>query len=188
MDIDITRITYFDRSGTTSGHEPGESLRFADGPGVIAEIDIDAAPPAVWALVTDVNLPARFSTEFLGAQWAGSERGEGSVFHGRNQHPAIGEWTVPCFVDACDEPRSFGWRTSDPDNPGARWRFDLEPRDVGTRLRFSYTIGPGPSGITMAMEANPGKEARVLRRRLGEMQVNMQRTVEGIKQLAESPR
>jgi nitroreductase len=179
-------ITYFDRFGTTFEHGPGESLRFEDGPGVIAEIDVDAAPPAVWALVTDLDLPARFSTEFMGAQWASDQRGVGAVFHGRNQHQAVGEWTVPCFVDACDEPHSFGWRTSDPDNPGARWRFDLEARDGGTRLRFSYVIGPGPSGTTMAIGAHPGKEARVLRRRLGEVHANMQRTVEGIKQLAEA--
>ena len=47
-------------------------------------------------------------------------------------------------------------------------------------------MGPGPSGTTMAITANPGKEARVLRRRLNEVQANMQRTVEGIKQLAEA--
>src|SRR5438105_4108894 len=31
-------ITYFDRFGTTSEHGPGETLRFEDGPGAIAEI------------------------------------------------------------------------------------------------------------------------------------------------------
>jgi len=181
-------ITYFDRFGLTSEVGPGTELRFEDHPGVVAEVDIEASPAAVWALVTDVNLPARFSTEFLGAEWQSDERGVGSVFEGRNHHPAIGEWSVPCTVDAYDEPRSFGWRTSDPDHPGARWRFDLEPGAGRTRLRFSYVIGPGPSGTTMAITANPGKEARVLRRRLGEVQANMQRTVEGIKQLAEAAR
>jgi nitroreductase len=179
-------ITYFDRFGTTFEHGPSEAILFADGPGATAEVDIAAAPSTVWALVTDLNLPAQFSTEFIGAQWAGDERGVGAVFHGRNQHPAFGEWTVPCFVDAYDEPRAFGWRTSAPDYPGARWRFDLEPRDGGTRLRFSYTIGPGPSGATMAIAANPGKESRVLRRRLNEVYANMQRTVTGIQQIAEA--
>jgi nitroreductase len=179
-------ITYFDRFGTTYERGPAEVLRFEDGPGAVAEVDIAAAPATVWALVTDLNLPARFSTEFLGAEWAGDERGVGAVFHGRNQHPARGEWTVPCTVDTYDEPRAFGWRTSDPDTPGARWRFDLEPRDGGIRLRFSYVIGPGPSGITIAMEANPGKHDRVLRRRIDEVYANMGRTVEGIKRLAEA--
>jgi len=179
-------ITYFDRFGTTSEHGPAESLRFDDGPGVVAEIDIAAPPSLVWPLVTDLNLPARFSTEFLGAEWAGDERGVGAMFHGRNQHPAVGEWTVPCFVDAWDEPRAFGWRTSSADSPGARWRFDLEPRDRGTRLRFSYVMGPGASGTTAAITANPGKESRVLRRRLDEVYANMSRTVAGIKEIAEA--
>jgi nitroreductase len=179
-------ITYFDRFGTTSERGPGETLRFDDGPGAVAEVDIAAAPSVVWPLVTDLNLPARFSTEFIGAEWAGAERGVGAVFRGRNTHPAFGEWVVPCFVDAYDEPRAFGWRTSDADTPGARWRFDLAPRDGGTRLRFSYVIGPGPSGTTTAIAAHPGKENRVLRRRLDEVYANMCRTVAGVKQIAEA--
>jgi uncharacterized protein YndB with AHSA1/START domain len=178
-------ITYFDRFGITFESGPGETLRFDDGPGAVAEIDIDASPAVVWELVTDVNLPARFSSEFLGAEWEHDRRGMGAVFHGRNQHRAVGEWTIPCIVDAYDEPRAFVWRTSDPDHPGARWRFDLEPAGGRTRLRFSYVMGPGPSGTTMAIAANPGKEARVLRRRLDEVHANMRRTVEGIKEFAE---
>jgi uncharacterized protein YndB with AHSA1/START domain len=165
---------------------PSEELRFDGGPGAVAEVDIAAGPSTVWSLVTDLNLPARFSSEFIGAEWAGDERGVGAVFRGRNRHPAVGEWEVPCFVDAYDEPLVFGWRTSDPDNPGARWRFDLLPREGGTRLRFSYAIGPGPSGTTIAITANPGKESRVLRRRLNEVYANMCRTVAGVKELAEA--
>ncbi|MBV9595898.1 MAG: nitroreductase family protein [Chloroflexi bacterium] len=178
-------ITYFDRFGTTAERGPSAELSFDDGPGAIVEIDIGARPARVWSLVTDLNLPARFSTEFVGAEWASDARGVGATFHGRNQHPAIGQWTVTCFVDAWEEPRAFGWRTSDPNNPGARWRFDLEAGGGGTRLRFSYIIGPGPSGTTRALSNNPGRESRVLRRRIDEVHANMQRTVEGIKQLAE---
>ena len=140
----------------------------------------------MWALVTDINVPGRFSTEFLGAEWAGDERGLGAVFHGRNQHAAIGEWTVPCFVDTFEEGRAFGWCTSDVEQPGARWKFELDASVGRTRLRFSYVIGPGRSGTSRAIEMNPGKEERVLRRRLGEVQANMERTVQGIKTLAEA--
>ena len=101
-------------------------------------------------------------------------------------HPAIGEWSIECFVDVCDEQRSFGWSTSDPAAPGALWRWDLEPLGGLTRLRFTYELGPGPSGTTAAITANPGKEARVLQRRLRDVRANMQRTVEGLKQLAEA--
>ena len=107
------------------------------------------------------------------------------MFIGRNQYRSIPEWSLPCYVDVHDEPRSFGWRTADRDHPGARWRFDLEQIPGGTRLRYHYVMGPGTSGTSMAIEANPDKHVRIVRRRLDEMKVNMQRTVEGIKQLAE---
>src|SRR4029453_7433058 len=42
-------ITYFDRFGLTSESGPGDTLRFADGPGAIVEPDIDASAAAVWA-------------------------------------------------------------------------------------------------------------------------------------------
>ena len=178
-------ITYFDRYGTTSAAGPGDTLRFDDGPGLIAEADIAASPATVWALITDIDLPSQFSNEFLGAVWDSDARGIGAVFHGRNQHPAIGEWTIPCFVDTWVEHRAFGWCTSDPERPGAHWCFELEPSAGRTRLRFSYVIGPGQSGTTRAITMNPGKEARVLRRRLNDVQANMQLTVNGIKALAE---
>lgn len=180
-------IAYFDRFGTTAAVGPSDALCFEDGLGILVETDIDASSASVWPLVTDIELPAQFSDEFLGATWDSEARGVGAVFHGRNQHAAIGEWTIPCFVDAWVEPREFGWSTVDPENSGARWRFELEPSAGRTRLRFSYLIGPGSSGTTRAITNYPGKEARVLRRRLNDVQANMQRTVEGIKTLAEGP-
>ncbi|MFV0260441.1 MAG: nitroreductase family protein [Acidimicrobiales bacterium] len=178
-------ITYFDRFGTTAESGPAGSLRFEDSPGLVVEIDIDAAPSVVWPLITDIDLPARFSEEFIGAEWDGEERGLGAVFHGRNYHEALGEWSVACFVDTYQEGSSFGWRTSDREHPGARWRFDLEPVGSGTRLRFHFSFGPGPSGTTAAIARFPDKEPRVLRRRLNEVGANMQKTVDGIKRIAE---
>ena len=180
-------ITFFDRFGVSSERGPSETVRFDDGPGVTIEIDIDASTRTIWALITDIEVATRFSEESLGATWQDDKRGLGAVFTGRNQHPAIGEWTLPCHVDAYEEQRSFGWCTSDPDNPGARWRFDLEQIPSGARLRFHYTMGPGRSGTSAAIKANPDREARVINRRIGEVKANMQRTLTGIKQLAETP-
>jgi nitroreductase len=164
-------ITFFDRYGATSERGPADTMRFEDG---------------VWRLVSDLDLPAQFSNEFLGAEWDSDARGVGASFVGRNTHPALGEWTVRSYVDAWEERRCFGWRTSDMDNPGARWRFTIEPAAGRSRLRFSYVLGPGRSGTTMALDANPGKEVRVLQRRIGDVRANMTRTVEGIKALAEA--
>lgn len=181
-------ITYFDRFGTTFERGPGPMLRFEDGPGAIAEIDIAAPASLLWSLISDIDVATRFSTESQGAEWQGPERGLGARFTGRNRHDIAGEWELPCTVDVYDEPTSFGWRTSDPERPGARWRFDLEPAGTKTRLRFRYTMGPGASGTTAAITSKPDKEGRILRRRLDEVQANMQRTVEGIRDAAESAR
>ena len=81
----------------------------------------------------------------------------------------------------------FGWRTSDRDNPGARWRFDLEQIPTGTRLRYRYVMGPGWSGTSAAIESKPDKHARIVNRRLAAVQSNMQRTIEGITRLAGQP-
>ena len=178
-------ITYFDGFARTFESGPSTPVKFSDGPGTVAEVDIDAPPDRVWPLVTDIQLPARFSEEFTGAVWVDDGPALGAVFEGSNTHAAIGEWTVRCHVHAFESGVSFGWSTEPEDAPGARWRFDLEPNTGGTRLRFSLVLGPGQSGITAAIDAMPDKESRIVHRRIGEHHANMQRTVEGIKQLAE---
>lgn len=165
---------------------PSDPVCLADQPGTWVEVTIAAPAQRVWELVSDIDLPARFSDEFLGATWRSDDVGPGACFVGRSRHPSIGEWEAESFVEAYEEGRSFGWATSDPANPGARWRFDLEAEGSSTTLRYSMSMGPGPSGISAAIAAMPDKEARILRRRVGEHHANMLRTVKGIKALAES--
>lgn len=180
-------VTYFDRWGEVWEHR-ADTLTLADGPGVVAEIDIDAPRDKVWSLVTDVGLPAEFSSELHHASWAEGSDGPvlGAQIVGTNRHDAIGEWQTTSHVVACDEPTAFAWNVGDPDDPGARWRFDLEPlHGRRTRLRMSVTLGPGPSGLSPAIEARPDKETAILTRRQGEHRANMHATVAGIKARAE---
>jgi nitroreductase len=179
---DARDITYVNGFGRIYESGPSEPVTLADGPGVVVETDVKAPLSRVWELVTDISMPAAFSEEFLGAEWADGATGPaiGAKFVGRNVHDAIGEWEVPCFVDVCDDKRAFGWVTSDPDNPGARWRFELEPIAGAVRVRFKLLLGPGPSGITRVIDAKPELEPRVLDRRLGEHSANMQRVIDGL--------
>lgn len=165
---------------------PSDPVCLADAPGTWVERDVEAPAGVVWSLVTDIDLPARFSEEFLGASWQDEGPAPGATFVGRNRHPALGEWEVVSFVDVYDEGRSFGWATIDPADPGSRWRFDLDPQEDGTRVRFSASIGPGPSGVSIAIASMPDKEPRILARRLREHHANMVRTVEGIAVVAEA--
>ncbi len=67
----------------------------------------------------------------------------------------------------------------------ATWRFEIEPTGTGCVLRQSAQMGPGPSGLTPAIEARPDKEELIIERRLDEWRANMRATVDGIKHLAE---
>ena len=133
--------------------------------------------------MTDIEIGARFSEEFVGARWADGVTGPalGVEFIGSNRHPRIGEWGVRCFIDRFVEHAEFGWVTSDPDNPGARWGFELSSVAGATRLRHTLTLGPGPSGIDAAIAQMPDKEGRIIFVRLEEHRANMQRVVDGIK-------
>ncbi|MEL7207128.1 MAG: nitroreductase family protein [Actinomycetota bacterium] len=184
------QITYLDGFARTFERGPSDPVSLADGPGTVAEVDIKAPIAKIWELVTDISQSGRFSGECTGAEWDEGHDGPalGAVFTGSNQHDAIGEWTVPCFVDYFEPMTKFGWCTSDVDNPGARWRFDLEAIAGCVRLRHRVSLGPGPSGISAAIESMPDKEPRILERRMQEHFANMTAVVEGIKQLAEEGR
>jgi len=163
-------------------------LRYRDSPTTEAELLIEAPPEDVWTLVSDIRLPARFSSEFQGADWLDGVTAPrlGARFVGRNSHPAIGGWETTCVITAFEPGRLFGYAVGDPENPSSQWRFTLEPQASGTRLTQWMCMGPARSGINIAIDAMPEKEARILRRRLDEHRSNMEATLQGIKEIAES--
>ena len=158
--------------------------RYADRPGTELDIDIAAPPADVWELVSDINVPARFSGEFLGAEWL-DEPGPGARFEGRNARQGS-EWTTTSTVSSYEPSVGFGWTVGELDNPTATWEFQIEPAGTGSRLRMLATMGPGPSGVSSAIERRPDKEERIIELRLEEWRVNMQATLQGIKELAEA--
>jgi uncharacterized protein YndB with AHSA1/START domain len=163
-------------------------LRYADCPGAEVEIDIQAAPEVVWRLVSDIELPARFSSEFRGAEWldGASRPALGARFVGHNHHPAIGEWDTTATVVEFEPGRVFGWVIGDPEAPSASWRFSLQPVGAATRLTQEMTMGPARSGINLAIDAMPEKESKILHRRLAEHRANMEANLRGIKDATEA--
>lgn len=164
-------------------------LRYQDRPSVEVEIVIDAAPEDVFALVTDIEVPARFSSEFRGAEWIEGATGPevGARFVGRNEHPAAGEWQTTCTVTEYDPPSVFAYEVGGmSDQPGTTWRFTLTPEEGGrTRLAQFMQMGPGRSFINAAIDAMPEKESRILNRRVHEHRDNMTATLAGMKRLLE---
>ena len=162
-------------------------MRMSDRPTAEAEVFVDAPPERVWEFVTDLDLLASWSSEYQGGEWLDRASGPalGARFRGRNRHDVIGEWESVSYVVEYEPHRVFAWAVSDPDNPAAVWRFELTPHERGTRVRQRAQMGPGPSGLTAAIERMPDKEERIIAQRLREHTANMTATLEGIKAVAE---
>ena len=178
-------ITWFDRWGRTTQRPAEGPVVHADGPGVTVEVDVKAPPTDVWPYISDIQLPARFSDEFRGAEWLSDTAEVGATFLGRNQNENLGDWEVTCYVAGYEENRVFAWNAGDAEDPSAQWRFELIPLAGSTRLRFSMVLGPGPSGLTAVIDAMPDKEAKIIANRQKHQAANMRRTIEGIRDLVE---
>ncbi|MFA3878614.1 SRPBCC family protein [Streptomyces sp. MMCC 100] len=165
---------------------------------VQCDVWIGAAVRRVWDLVTDIHLPARLSPELQRVAWLdGALRpAVGARFEGHNSHPLLGEWRTVSHVVRLDEHRAFGWAVVDEDGrfgepaggPAealASWRYELEAEGDGTRLRQEAVLGPGRNGVTLAVERRPDRREEILAFRVGELRAGMEKTLAGIKELAE---
>jgi uncharacterized protein YndB with AHSA1/START domain len=161
--------------------------RDADTPTVEASTWIDADPARVWSLVSDIALMPAFSDELKAVEWAEGSDGPrvGARFIGHNKHDAFGQWDSTSQIVACDQPHEFAWAVGEPDDPAAMWRFRLAPRDGGTVLNYWMQMGPGRSGLSVAIESMPDKEQKIVFVRLREFEGAIGNTLAAIKRLAE---
>lgn len=161
--------------------------RYADKPTVEASTWIDADPAKVWNLVSDIKLMPTLSNELQAVEWAEGCDGArvGARFIGHNRNEAFGQWSSTSQIVACDRPREFAWAVGAPENPAASWRFRLTPRDGGTDLSYWMQMGPGRSGLSVAIDAMPDKEQKIVFVRLRELEAAIGKTLATIKRLAE---
>lgn len=184
-------ITYFDHWGRTyEERDETQERHMAEGPGAVYETEVDAPASVVWDLISDITVSSRFSEEHVKSEWAeGWSAPElGARFIGTNQHKAIGEWQTTSTITELEPNVRFGWAVGDDEaSAAARWRFEIdELHGRRCRLRETVRLGPGPSGLTPAIEAMPDKEPLIISRRQEEHLANMKRCVDGIKALAEA--
>ena len=168
---------------------------YADTPVVAAQIDIKAPPERVWPLVSDIFLMPGLSGELQEVAWLDGVTGPavGCRFAGRNANAALGSWETVSTVVECDEPRCFAWVVGDPAHPSTTWRFTLRPNApdgagpdmAGTVLEQWMQMGPARSGLSLAIDAMPDKEAKIVFVRLRELEGCMTRNLAAIKKLAE---
>ena len=182
-----SEIVWFDRWGYTKENLGDSESLIAALPGVTVEVDIAASPERVWDLVSDINISARFSNEFQGAEWVDSDGPrEGASFIGHNKRTDVNrEWDTTSWVVACDPPLVFAWNVNDRDAPSAQWRFELEKIPGGTRLRQRLVIGPSLSATGHAMKDNPDQAEQILASRQEQHRGNMALNLNGIKETAE---
>jgi uncharacterized protein YndB with AHSA1/START domain len=162
-------------------------MKLSEAPGTAASVHIQAPPDRVWAVATDLPRFGQWSPENRGGRWLDGADGQsvGHRFEGTQEHPAVGTWTTVATIVECDPCVRYSWIVGTADDPGATWLFTFEATDDGTRLDQRVTIGPGPSGISVAIEAMPDKEDRILQRRLEEHDRGMAAVLDGIKHAAE---
>ena len=144
---------------------------YADCPAVAAEITIDAPPERVWGMVSDIFLMPRLSSELQEVAWLDGATGPaaGRRFTGRNAN----EYQRDVGDDQHDHrvrPAALlhldgrGSRPSDR-LPGG------SPCGLTGRARCSSSgreMGPGRSGLSIAIDAMPEKEQKIVFVRLRE--------------------
>ncbi|WP_406431096.1 SRPBCC family protein [Streptomyces sp. NBC_00631] len=162
--------------------------RYADRPTVEVETWIDAPPATVWALVSDIGLMPEMSGELRSVAWLDGAAGPavGARFVGRSEHEAFGKWETTSHVIECEPESVFAWAVQDPCEPSAVWRFRLRPKDGGTELSQWMQLGPGRSGLSVAIDRMPDKEQKIVFVRLREFERGITATLAQIKKRAEA--
>jgi hypothetical protein len=161
--------------------------RYADLPTVEVSAWIEAPPEHVWRLVSDIGLMPGLSRELQSVEWLDgvSQPAVGARFLGRSKHDALGEWSTTSYVVQHEPCRVFAWAVGDPEQPSATWRFTLGREPGGTALSQWVRLGPGRSGLSIAIDQMPDKEQKIVFVRMREFEESMTRTLAAIKTLAE---
>jgi uncharacterized protein YndB with AHSA1/START domain len=143
-------------------------------------VPVAASPARVWELVSDPATPACYSDELRSASWVeGTGHGLGSTIDGHNRRGDF-EWTTQSTVIVCEEPHMFSWVVGDVVDPVATWTFEIEPSGSSATLKESVILHDSESVLRSALEREPDRAQEILAKRLGEIRVGMQLTVDGI--------
>lgn len=164
-------------------------MRYRDLPSIEVSARMSATPEAVWAVLSDITFPCRFSPELQDVAWADGDAAAppviGRRFRGRSINDALGEWTTEAEILELEPLRRFVWHTIVDGETSARWGFEIDPTSDGVIVRQWGRMGPGLNGITMAIAAMPDKEPRIIAGRLREWSEAMRANLDGLRQLLE---
>lgn len=158
-------------------------MRYRDQPTVEVTQLVACDVATAWGHVTDITLSARCSTELQSVEWLDGADGVrvGARFRGRSHHDALGTWETVCEVSEVEDERRWVYNVIGPEGVSASWGFEVEATSRGTLIRQWARMGPGPSGLSFGIAAQPDKEARIVSRRLSEWQQGMQANLDWIR-------
>ena len=109
---------------------------------------VDAAPEAVWDLVTDVTRIGEFSPETFEARWTRGSTGPvvGAFFKGHVKRNGVGPtyWSL-CEVTACVPNEVFEFAVGFEGTKLTNWGYRLEPAGDGTRVTEYFRLQPTPA-------------------------------------------
>jgi uncharacterized protein YndB with AHSA1/START domain len=91
---------------------------------------IEAAPEAVYAIVTDIAQMGRLSPECTGGRWLDDATGPavGARFKGSNKR-GVARWSTTNRVVEAEPGQVFSFETNE---SGTRWTYRMEPDGTGT--------------------------------------------------------
>jgi hypothetical protein len=176
-------------------------MRYAEGPSTHADVVVEATQEAVWNLLVDVEGQVAWSRELQRVEWVERASGPavGASFLGYNKNDLLGEWRTLSRIVEFEQGRVLSWVVVDVDRqfclpltsdvePMATWRYDLEPVAGGVFLRGSVRIGPGRSGLSLAIDRMPEREQELVAYRVEQLRRSIQATLKALKAGAEQGR
>lgn len=130
------------------------------------EVSRTIAAPAeqLYDMVSDLPRMGEWSPENQGGKWIKGATGPavGARFQGVNAHGSK-RWTTTCVIEQADRGKAFAFRVNVGPIKVARWTYDFEPAEGGTRVTESWTdqrnwfaklAGGKASGVTDRLAHN----------------------------------
>lgn len=147
------------------------------------QMHIDAPAETVWAILADVERMGEWSPECYRVEWLDGARSPATVgarFRGWNRFGML-RWSMLCRVTSAEPGRELSWTTVDHGKDETTWAYRLTPSASGVDLVESFAV----SGYTPTARL---AEDFLMRDRDRRRLEGMQRTLQRIKQVAESAR
>lgn len=121
-------------------------------PSATSTVEIAAAPSAVYALITNLDIMTELAEETARMRWhKGDAAAPGAVFKGTNRN-GWHKWTTRCKVTDAEPGQRFAFNVSHTGVPISRWQYDISTSSEGcTVTESTWDRRPGwykfPAGV-----------------------------------------